>query len=98
MGNLSAACNDPTNEKWISKLASAQWLAFVKDVLNAGSQNTMLNHIVKYMFYISKQSITEGLKRIKYSFYKLFLFKSVDHIVRDHLNNPCLNANFSNWY
>lgn len=39
LNNLSAACNDPGNDKWISKLASAHWLAHVKDVLNAGKEN-----------------------------------------------------------
>jgi len=33
--SLSSACNDPASEKWISRLASARWLTYVKDILNA---------------------------------------------------------------
>lgn len=35
LASLSVACNDPVNEKWLSKLAAARWLTHVKDVLNA---------------------------------------------------------------
>jgi len=35
LASLAVACNDPTSEKWISRLSSARWLSYVKDVLNA---------------------------------------------------------------
>lgn len=35
LNSIATACNDPSNEKWISRLANAHWLSYVKETLNA---------------------------------------------------------------